>query len=73
VSVRLGDDRFLSQRFSCSSCSPSPAVGQLLPRRFAAISVMATSFFASARAMARIARCTEERGISVTSEIDARR
>ena len=30
---------------------------------------MATSFFASALAMARMARCTEERGISVTSEI----
>jgi hypothetical protein len=30
---------------------------------------MATSFFASALAMARMARCTEERGISVTLEI----
>jgi hypothetical protein len=48
---------------------PRPRWDSFLPRSFAAISAMATCFFASARATAPIARCTEERGIgmSVTS------
>ena len=40
-----------------------------LSRSSVAISAMASSFLASARAIARIARWTEERGISVASEI----
>jgi hypothetical protein len=50
VRVRPGGGRFLM---------PPRRWDSFLPRSFAAISVMATSFFA-VRAMARITRCTEE-------------
>ena len=60
---------------NCSRCCPShkplALLRSFLPRSALAISAMATSFFASALAMARMARCTEERGIPVPAAMGA--
>jgi hypothetical protein len=50
---------FRASAFLVPHARPRPRWDSFLPRSFAAISVMATSFFA-VRAMARITRCTEE-------------